>query len=78
MPALFTYALTEFGKEFFAEAWDEFFLWEDVPEEIEGNKEFQSILEDFSTSSSFLWLQRYVRSWGWSGETRTRASNLRA
>lgn len=32
---------------------------------IEGNAEFQSILEDFSTSSSFLWLQSYVRSWGY-------------
>ena len=32
---------------------------------IEGNAEFQSILEDFSRSSSFLWLQSYVRSWGW-------------
>jgi len=30
---------------------------------IEGNPEFQHILEDFSTSATFLWLQRYCRSW---------------
>jgi len=32
---------------------------------IEGNQEFQHILEDFSTSATFLWLQRYCRRWGY-------------
>jgi predicted PurR-regulated permease PerM len=32
---------------------------------VENNNEFQRILEDFSTSHSFLWLQTYCRSWGY-------------
>jgi hypothetical protein len=28
VPALFAYAADEFGDEFFAEAWEEFFLWD--------------------------------------------------
>jgi hypothetical protein len=47
VPALFSYALTEFGKAFFAEAWEEFFLWDDVPEDVEGNKEFGTTFDPF-------------------------------
>jgi hypothetical protein len=34
VPALLAYAVGEFGDEFFSQAWDEFFLWESVPEQI--------------------------------------------
>ena len=40
VPALFSYAAQEFGEEFFDEAWDAFFLWKDVPDDVEGSKEF--------------------------------------
>ena len=40
VPALFSYAAQEFGNEFFEEAWDEFLLWTDVPEDFEHSKEF--------------------------------------
>jgi hypothetical protein len=38
--ALFKYALDQWGKAFFYEAWEEFFTWEDVPEDIPGTREF--------------------------------------
>jgi hypothetical protein len=46
VPALFSYALEEFGKEFFEEAWDEFFLWE-APEDVEATKEFGTTFDPF-------------------------------
>lgn len=47
VPALFSYATQEFGPEFFDEAWDEFFLWNDVPDDIENSKEFGSTFDPF-------------------------------
>jgi hypothetical protein len=47
VPALFSYAAQEFGHEFFAEAWDEFFLWNDVPDDIESSKEFGTTFDPF-------------------------------
>lgn len=47
IPALFTYATQEFGPEFFDEAWDEFFLWNDVPDDIENSKEFGTTFDPF-------------------------------
>ena len=47
VPALFSYAAQEFGREFFAEAWDEFFLWNDVPDDIESSKEFGTTFDPF-------------------------------
>lgn len=46
VPALFSYATQEFGPEFFDEAWDEFFLWNDVPD-IESSKEFGTTFDPF-------------------------------
>lgn len=47
VPALFSYAAQEFGREFFDEAWDEFFSWNDVPENIESSKEFGTTFDPF-------------------------------
>ena len=47
VPALFSYAAQEFGNEFFEEAWDEFFLWTDVPEDFEHSKEFGTTFDPF-------------------------------
>ena len=47
VPALFSYAAQEFGNEFFDEAWDEFFLWNDTPEDIERSKEFGTTFDPF-------------------------------
>ena len=47
VPALFSYAAQAFGREFFAEAWDEFFLWNDVPDDIESSKEFGTTFDPF-------------------------------
>ena len=47
VPALFCYAAQEFGNEFFEEAWDEFFLWTDVPEDFEHSKEFGTTFDPF-------------------------------
>ena len=47
VPALFSYAAQEFGKEFFDEAWDEFFLWNDVPDDVAGSKEFGTTFDPF-------------------------------
>ena len=47
VPALFSYAAREFGPEFFAEAWDEFFLWNDVPDDIASSKEFGTTFDPF-------------------------------
>jgi hypothetical protein len=47
VPALFSYAAQEFGNEFFDEAWDEFFLWNDAPDNIENSKEFGTTFDPF-------------------------------
>ena len=47
VPALFSYATQEFGREFFDEAWDEFFLWNDVPDDIGSSKEFGTTFDPF-------------------------------
>lgn len=47
VPALFSYAAHEFGNEFLEEAWDEFFLWADVPEDFEHSKEFGTTFDPF-------------------------------
>src|SRR4051812_22357504 len=47
VPALFSYALQEFGGEFFDEAWDEFFLWNDAPEDVDESKEFGTTFDPF-------------------------------
>ena len=47
VPALFSYAAQEFGNEFFDEAWDEFFLWNDVPDDVECSKEFGTTFDPF-------------------------------
>jgi hypothetical protein len=47
VPALFSYAAQEFGSEFFDEAWDEFFLWNDAPADIENSKEFGTTFDPF-------------------------------
>lgn len=47
VPALFSYAAQEFGEEFLDEAWDEFFLWNDVPDDVEGSKEFGTTFDPF-------------------------------
>lgn len=52
VPALFSYAAQEFGEECFDEAWDEFFLWNDVPDDVERSKEFGTTF-DHSTSKTF-------------------------
>jgi hypothetical protein len=45
--ALFSYAVQKFGEEFFDEAWDEFFLWNDAPDDVEGSKEFGTTFDPF-------------------------------
>lgn len=47
VPALFSYAAREFGNGFFEEAWDEFFLWNDAPEDVEHSKEFGTTFDPF-------------------------------
>jgi hypothetical protein len=47
VPTLFSYAVQEFGEEFFDEAWDEFFLWNDAPDNVEDSKEFGTTFDPF-------------------------------
>ena len=47
VPALFSYATQEFGRGFFDEAWDEFFLWNDVPDDVESSKESGTTFDPF-------------------------------
>ena len=47
VPALFSYAAQEFGEEFLDEGWDEFFLWNDVPDDVAGSKEFGTTFDPF-------------------------------
>ena len=47
VPALFAYAADQFGDEFFDEAWEEFFLWNAVPEDIDQSREFGTTFDPF-------------------------------
>lgn len=47
VPALFAYALQECGDDYFDEAWQEFFLWEAVPETVDNSKEFGTTFDPF-------------------------------
>jgi hypothetical protein len=42
VPQLLEYALEHWGREFFLAAWAEFFLWNDVPEDVQATPEFES------------------------------------
>ncbi len=43
VPALFAYATQRWGKSFFAEAWEEFFVWDQVPEDVGESPEFGTL-----------------------------------
>jgi hypothetical protein len=47
VPALFSYAAREFGHDYFDQAWDEFFLWQDVPDDIASSGEFGTTFDPF-------------------------------
>jgi hypothetical protein len=47
IPALFAYAADEFGDEFLDEAWEEFFLRDAVPDDIEDSREFGTTFDPF-------------------------------
>lgn len=47
VPALFAYAVDEFGEAFFGEAWEEFFAWESVPDDVKGSREFGTTFDPF-------------------------------
>jgi hypothetical protein len=47
VPALFSYSTQEFGREFFDQAWDEFFVWNEVPDDFEKSKEFGTTFDPF-------------------------------
>ena len=47
VPALFAYAADQFGEEFFTEAWEEFFLWDSVPDNVAESREFGTTFDPF-------------------------------
>jgi hypothetical protein len=47
VPALFAYAADEFGDEFFREAWEEFFVWDAVPDSGADSPEFGTTFDPF-------------------------------
>ena len=47
VPALFAYAADEFGDEFFDEAWEEFFVWDAVPDNVADSREFGTTFDPF-------------------------------
>ncbi len=47
VPALFAYAADEFGDEFFAEAWEEFYLWDSAPDDVAESREFGTTFDPF-------------------------------
>ena len=47
VPALFAYAADQFGDELFDEAWEEFFLWDAVPDDIDSSPEFGTTFDPF-------------------------------
>ena len=54
VPALFAYAADEFGDEFFFEAWEEFFLWDSVPDEVADSREFGTTFDPLSRFGSAI------------------------
>ena len=47
VPALFAYAADEFGDEFFDEAWEEFFCWDSVPDDVTESRDFGTTFDPF-------------------------------
>src|SRR6185437_5864032 len=47
VPALFAYAADQFGDEFFTAAWEEFFVWNSVPEAVADSPEFGTTFDPF-------------------------------
>jgi hypothetical protein len=47
VPALVAYAANEFGSEFFGDAWEEFFLWDSVPDDFAESREFGTTFDPF-------------------------------
>lgn len=47
VPALFQYAGEEFGDEYFIEAWEEFYVWTNVPEDVGESKELGTTFDPF-------------------------------
>ena len=47
IPALFAYTADEFGDELLDEAWEEFFLWDAVPDDIDNSREFGTTFDPF-------------------------------
>lgn len=47
VPALFAYGADEFGDEFFVEAWEEFFVWDAVPDNFADSREFGTTFDPF-------------------------------
>jgi SEC-C motif len=47
VPALFAYAADEFGDEFFGAAWEEFFCWDSVPDDVAESREFGTTFDPF-------------------------------
>jgi hypothetical protein len=43
VPTLFSYALDRWGRRFFEEAWEEFFVWDRVPTDVEHSPEFHTL-----------------------------------
>lgn len=47
VPALFAYAADECGDEFFVEAWEEFFAWDAVPDNVADSRDFGTTFDPF-------------------------------
>ena len=47
VPALFAFAAEAFGEDYLGEAWEEFFLWHDVPETFDDSREFGTTFDPF-------------------------------
>jgi len=47
VPALMAYADAELGDEFFDEAWEEFFVWENVPGDVDESREYGTTFDPF-------------------------------
>ena len=69
VPALFAYAADEFGSEFVAEAWEEFFLWESVPDDFTDSREFGTTFDPFFVFSFVPDPAERDRPAGWPTET---------
>jgi hypothetical protein len=47
LPALMAHADAELGDEFFAEAWEEFFVWDSVPGDVDASREYGTTFDPF-------------------------------